>query len=82
MDDKTLENRVRQFLETGQKIEAIKFVRENSELDLKGAKQYVERLAPKTASPPTATNGVGWLVVALLILLVMFLVRWWNLIGF
>ena len=72
MDDKTLENRVRQFLETGQKIEAIKFVRENSELDLKGAKDYVERLAPKTASRPTTNVGFGCLVaVALLILLVV-----------
>ena len=72
-----LEARIRQLLETGQKIEAIKFLRDNSELDLKGAKQYVERLAPRTGRSTTTTGGGRPVVIGLLVLIAVLFLRWW-----
>ena len=60
---------VRQLLLAGQKIAAIKLVRERQRLDLKDAKEYVERVEggidPALLHPPDAGRSPGCMLLLL-----------------
>jgi len=63
-----LDQEVVVLLEAGNKIDAIKIVRERTGLDLQAAKQYVERLQPPGAAPtPTYKSAIGCMVVLIAI---------------
>ncbi len=53
-----MEAEVRQLLQQGQKIQAIKLVRERSEIGLKAAKAYVDGLERGEALPPPSSRPV------------------------
>lgn len=67
---------VERRLRAGEKIDAIRFVRERKGLGLKQAKEYVEAVAkqmpPGTLPPPAQIGFVTWLV-----LLAALLLGWW-----
>jgi len=58
---------VRQLLLTGRKIAAIKLVRERQRLDLKDAKEYVERVEggidPALLHPPDTARSPGCILL-------------------
>ena len=70
-----MHERVRQLARSGQVIEAIKVVREQTGLGLKEAKEYVERLEPNApkAKPPVGCLFAGLLIVAVIAGLVFWL---------
>jgi Ribosomal protein L7/L12 C-terminal domain len=75
-----------QLASAGRKIEAIKFVREQTGMGLAAAKAYVEALqagrdpGQLPATPPPRTGGMGGLVVVVVI--VIALAVWlWNSFG-
>src|SRR5688572_16527808 len=63
-----LDQEVEGLLETGNKIEAIKIVRERTGLDLAQAKKYVERLQPPDVVPsPKYKSAIGCMVALIAI---------------
>ena len=63
-----LDQEVKNLLEVGSKIEAIKIVRERTGLDLLHAKKYVERLQPPgTPASPKYKSAIGCMVVLIAI---------------
>ena len=65
--------RARELARAGQKIDAIKLVREETGLGLKEAKEYVERLEPNARQ---RVSGGYLVAIALLILMAGLLVAW------
>ena len=71
-----VDGEVEQLLISGQKIAAIKLVRQRKGLDLKASKEYVEgvaaRMPPGSLPARRSGAGVGCLVVVLVLALI-----WW-----
>ena len=64
----SLDREVESLLQTGNKIDAIKLVRERTGLDLAQAKKYVERLQPAGAQFAGANkSAIGCMVVLIAI---------------
>ena len=67
-----LDENVRRLARSGQKIDAIRLVREEKGLGLKEAKEYVETLAPGARA--SKAGAVGCLVVLALLIVIGLLV--------
>ena len=71
-----VDGEVEQLLINGQKIAAIKLVRERKGFDLKAAKEYVEGVAARMPPGSVPASHSGTLFVGLVVVLILAL-TWW-----